>query len=37
MINLAQIAQQMKITADLETDKKKLFPTWPNSKFGKNT
>lgn len=34
VINLAQIAQQMKITAGLKTDKAKLFATWPNSKFG---
>ncbi|KOX78126.1 Cyclin-dependent kinase 2-interacting protein [Melipona quadrifasciata] len=34
VIKLAQIAQQMKITAGLKTDKAKLFATWPNSKFG---
>ncbi|XP_071858392.1 cyclin-dependent kinase 2-interacting protein-like [Bombus fervidus] len=32
--NFAQIKQQMKITASLETSKDKLFTTWPTSKFG---
>ncbi|XP_033350188.1 cyclin-dependent kinase 2-interacting protein-like [Bombus vosnesenskii] len=32
--NFAQIEQQMKLTASLETSKDKLFTTWPSSKFG---
>lgn len=34
VLNLGQIAHQMKITTSLDNSPHKLFATWPSSKFG---